>query len=103
MPVGACDDGPEYDWAAGATFRVFEPRHGSRGEIFGRDGPLLAALDVAEIPRGFESRFSGKEPAGGLRIALANLEPAAVKGATLSREGFFAVLSDCAPVVRVRL
>ena len=38
-----------------------------------------------------------------LRIAIANLEPAAVEGATLSREGFFAVLSDCAPVVRVRL
>ena len=103
VPVGACDDGPEYDWAAGATFRVFEPRHGSRGEIFGRDGSLLAALDVSEIPGGFEFRFSGKEPAGGLRIALANLEPAAVEGATLSREGFFAVLSDCAPVVRVRL
>ena len=102
VPVGACDDGPEYDWAAGATFRVFEPRHGSRGEIFGRDGVLLAALDVAEIPGGFEFRFSGKEPDGGLRIALANLEPAAVEGATLSRDGFFAVLSDCAPVVRVR-
>ncbi|MBQ6102331.1 MAG: alpha-xylosidase [Kiritimatiellae bacterium] len=103
VPVGAHDDGPEYDWADGATFRVFGPRHGARGEIFGRDGALLAALDVAEIPGGFEFRFSGKEPAGGLRIALANIEPAAVEGATLSREGFFAVLSDCAPVVRVQL
>ncbi len=103
IAVGACDDGPEYDWAAGATFRVFEPRHGSRGEIFGLDGVLLAALDVAEIPGGFEFRFSGKEPTGGLRIALANLDPAAVEGATLSRDGFFAVLSDCAPVVRAFL
>ncbi len=100
VPVGARDDGPDYDWADGATFRVFEPRHGSRGEIFGRDGALLAVLDVAEIPGGFEFRLSAGR---GLRIALANVEPAQVEGAKLSREGFFAVLSDCAPVVRVRL
>ena len=98
VAVGACDDGPDYDWADGATFRVFEPRHGSRGELFGRDGALLASLDVAEIPGGFEFRLSAGR---GLRIALANVEPAKVEGATLSREGFFAVLSGCAPVVRV--
>ncbi|MBR1837602.1 MAG: alpha-xylosidase [Kiritimatiellae bacterium] len=103
VPVGARDDAPGYDWAAGATFRVFEPRHSAHGEIFGRDGTLLAALDVAEIPGGFELRFSGKEPASGLRVALANLAPAKVEGATLAREGFFAILSCCNPTVRVFL
>ena len=101
VPVGACDDGPEYDWAEGATFRVFEPRPGSRGEIRGRDGALLASLDVVAVEGGLELRLGGS--AAARRIALANLAPAAVEGATLSREGFLAVLSDCAPVVRVRL
>ena len=103
VAVGACDERPDYDWAAGATFRVFEPRPGSRGEIFDRAGALVASLDVAEIPGGFEFRLgggSGGSAPRSLRIALANLEPASVEGATLSREGFFAVLSDCAPVVR---
>ena len=54
-----------------------------------------------EIPGGFELRLGGGAPAGPLRIALANLSPAAVEGATLAREGFFAVLSDCSPVIRV--
>jgi alpha-D-xyloside xylohydrolase len=102
VAVGAHDDGPEYDWADGATFRVFEPRHGSRGEIFDRAGALVASLDVAEIPGGFELRLGGAAPRS-LRIALANLSPAKVEGASLSREGFFAVLSGCEPVVRVRL
>ena len=104
VAVGAHDDGPEYDWADGATFRVFEPRHGSRGEIFDRAGALVASLDVAEIPGGFELRLgggSGGAAPRSLDIALANLSPASVEGATLSRDGFFAVLSDCAPVVRV--
>ena len=101
VPVGACDDGPEYDWAEGATFRVFEPRPGSRGEIRGRDGALLASLDVVAVEGGLELRRGGS--AAARRIALANLAPAAVEGATLSREGFLAVLSDCASVVRVRL
>ena len=101
VPVGACDDGPEYDWAEGATFRVFEPRPGSRGEIRGRDGALLASLDVVAAEGGLELRLGGS--AAARRIALANLAPAAVEGAILSREGFLAVLSDCAPVVRVRL
>lgn len=103
VAVGACDERPDYDWAAGATFRVFEPRTGSRGEVFDRAGALVASLDVAEIPGGFEFRLgggSGGSAPRSLRIALANLEPASVEGAILSREGFFAVLSDCAPVVR---
>lgn len=103
VPVGASDDGPEYDWAAGATFRVFEPRPGSRGEIRGRDGALLASLDVAATEGGLELRLAADRPDRGIRVALANLEPAAVEGATLSREGLFALLSDCAPVVRVLL
>ena len=106
IAVGACEERPDYDWADGATFRIFEPRHGSRGEIFDRAGSLAASLDVAEIPGGFELRLGGgsgegRTPAGPLRIALANLSPAKVEGATLSRDGFFAVLSDCEPVVRV--
>ena len=101
VAVGASDDGPDYDWAAGATFRVFEPRHGSRGEIFDRAGALVASLDIAEIPGGFELRLGGGAAGGSLRIALANLAPAKVEGATCSRDGFFAVLSDCAPVIRV--
>lgn len=106
VAVGASDDGPDYDWADGATFRVFGPRHGSHGEIFGRDGALAASLDVAEIPGGFEFRLSTGADAGsasgrrGFRIALAGFTPEKVEGATLSRDGFFAVLSDCAPVVR---
>ena len=102
VALGAKDDGPEYDWADGATFRVFEPRHGSRGEIFDRAGALVASLDVAAIEGGLELRLGGaalRSP----RIAIANLEPTGVEGATLSRDGLFAVLSDCAPVVRVRL
>jgi alpha-D-xyloside xylohydrolase len=100
IAVGAKDDGPEYDWADGATFRVFEPRPGSRGEIFDRAGALVASLDVAGIEGGLEFRLGGGA-ARSLRIAVANREPARVEGATLSREGFFAVLSGCAPVVRV--
>lgn len=100
VAVGARDEGPDYDWADGATFRVFEPRPGARGEIFDREGRLAASLDVAAIPGGFE--FRPTCPAT-LRIALANLSPTSVEGATLSRDGFFAVLSGCAPVVRVRL
>ena len=106
VPVGACEDGPEYDWADGATFRVFVPRDGARGEIFDRAGRLAASLDVAEIPGGFEFRLGGGERGGAPRsvsIALANVEPASVEGATLSRDGFLAVLSGCAPVVRVIL
>ena len=106
VPVGACEDGPEYDWADGATFRVFEPRDGARGEIFDRAGRLAASLDVAEIPGGFEFRLGGGEGGGAprsARIALANVGPASVEGATLSRDGFLAVLSGCAPVVRVLL
>ena len=98
VPVGACDDGPEYDWAAGATFRVFEPRPGSRGEIRGRDGALLASLDAVSIEGGLELRLGGS--AAARRIALANLETGKVEGATPSREDFFAILSDCEPVVR---
>ena len=86
--------------ADGAIFRVFEPRHGSRGEIFDRSGALAASLDVAAIEGGFEFRLGGAA-ARSLRIAIANCAPAKVEGATLSRDGFFAVLSDCAPVVRV--
>ena len=100
VAVGACDERPDYDWAAGATFRVFEPRPGSRGEIFDRAGALVASLDVVAIEGGLELRLGG--PAA-RRIAIANCAPASVEGATLSREGFFAVLSDCEPVVRVRL
>jgi alpha-D-xyloside xylohydrolase len=102
IAVGAKDDAPEYDWADGATFRVFEPRHGSRGEIFDRAGALVASLDVAAIDGGFELRLDGAA-ARSLRIEIANLSPAKVEGATLSRDGLFAVLSDCEPVVRVRL
>ena len=102
IAVGAHDDAPEYDWADGATFRVFEPRHGSRGEIFDRAGALVASLDVAEIEGGFEFRLGGGA-ARSPRIELANLSPAKVEGATLSRDGFFAVLSGCEPVVRVFL
>ena len=43
IAVGACEERPEYDWVDGATFRVFEPRHGSRGEIFDRAGALVAS------------------------------------------------------------
>ena len=111
VPVGACEEGPEYDWAEGATFRVFEPRSGARGEIFDREGRLSASLDVAEIAGGFEFRLGGGDAAGAgkarsRKIAVAHLEALVgarpvVEGATLSRDGFFSVLSDCAPVVRV--
>jgi alpha-D-xyloside xylohydrolase len=102
IAVGAHDDAPEYDWADGATFRVFEPRHGSRGEIFDRAGALVASLDVAAIDGGFELRLDGAA-ARSLRIELANLSPAKVEGATLSRDGLFAALADCEPVVRIGL
>ena len=92
----------EYAWADGATFRVFEPRHGSRGEIFNRDGALVASLDVAKIEGGLEFRLGGAAPRS-LRIAIANFEPEMVDGAKWSFNGFDLVLSDCAPVVRVRL
>ena len=106
IAVGAHDDGPDYDWSDGASFFVFEPRHGSRGEIFDREGRLAASLDVVEIPGGFEFRLgggSGDAVPRSLRIALANVEPASVEGATLSRDGFFTVFADCASVIRVFL
>ena len=114
VAVGACEERPEYDWAAGATFRVFEPRHGARGEIFDRGGDLVAALDVATIPGGWEFRLTaGESVLSSLKIAIASplsanraAEPddrVRVEGAALSRDGFFDVLSVCSPCVRVHL
>ena len=105
VAAGARDDGSDYDWADGATFRVFEPRHGSRGEIFDRAGALVASLDVVAVPGGFELRIgggSGGAAPRSLRIAVANPGSGLrAEGAVLSREGFFAVLSGCGPVVRL--
>ena len=106
VPLGAHDDGPEYEWADGATFRVFEPHDGSRCEILDASGLLAVALDVSTIDGGFEFRFSGpsarsESACGKMRIAIANMAPTHVEGAKLSQDGFFAVCSGCKETVRV--
>ncbi|MBR4442062.1 MAG: alpha-xylosidase [Clostridia bacterium] len=97
IPVGARDDGPDYDYADGVTFfcyaRSGENRVYSGGaEVTGRDGAVSCSIALSGDAAGCAVKFEGDRPC---RVVLVHAGiPKAVEGAAfeLPRDGLMLTL-----------
>ena len=92
IAVGACDDGPEYDYAENVTFKVYEPNDTCRQIVYGMDGSVETEIcvernnDVLTISVTGDKKYS---------IELINIKATEVCGANVAYEGNNTILTKC--------
>ncbi len=76
IPVGAVEDRPEYDYAAGVTFHVFEPADGARLSVRVPDslGQPAATLELERDGARLSFRLTGSAP--GWKVLLRGVSAA---------------------------
>jgi len=89
IPIGAHDDGPEYDYAAGVTLRVFELEDGAEVStvVTAADGAALATFTTTRSGRTIRVVASGSGEAGateGWRVQLSGVEDVRAEGGVAS-------------------
>lgn len=92
IAVGACEEGPEYDYADNVTFRVYEVTSQASAVVYDMEGRKAAELTVRRDGNRLEITAETGKPFG---VELYNVAVEAVEGAQLRQEGNCAVLEQC--------
>lgn len=92
IAVGACEEGPEYDYADNVTFRVYEVTSQASAVVYDMEGRKAAELTVRRDGNRLEITAETGKPFG---VELYNVAVEAVEGAQLRQEGNSAVLEQC--------
>ena len=92
IAIGACEEGPEYDYAYNVTFRVYEVTSQASAVVYDMEGRKAAELTVRRDGNRLEITA---ETDKAFTVELYNVAVEAVEGAQLRQEGSCAVLEQC--------
>ncbi|MDD6043181.1 MAG: alpha-xylosidase, partial [Eubacteriaceae bacterium] len=92
IAVGACEEGPEYDYAENVTFRVYEVTEQASAVVYDMDTGKAAELTVRRDGNRLEITAKTDKP---FTVELYNVTAESVEGAQLRQEGNCAVLEQC--------
>ncbi|MGM9617438.1 alpha-xylosidase [Butyricicoccus sp.] len=102
VAVGAHDDGPEYDYADGATLRVYAVQDGKTAEttIYGMDGKPELIVSVQRQGNQLQITTEGDKP---FTMELLHVNADRVQGADMEVRDSVTVLTGCQKQVTVLL
>ena len=92
IAIGACEEGPEYDYADNVTFRVYEVTSQASAVVYDMEGRRTAELTVRRDGNRLDITAKTEKP---FTVELYNVAVEAVEGAQLRQEGSCAVLEQC--------
>ncbi len=102
VAVGACEDGPEYDYAKDVTLKVYAlaEKKEAKTTIYGMDGQL--ALCMTAVKEGNEIKIS-VDADNAFTIELVNLRVKEAQGAQMDYEGNSTILRACESTITVTI
>ena len=102
LPLGACDDKPDYDYADGVELRIYELQEGARASktVYGMNGQAELTIKVVRAAGTITISVDAAKP---YTIRLMNVQAAEVDGAEAVADGPDTVLKNCTGQMVVKL
>ena len=86
LPFGARDDRPDYDYADGVTYRIYEPKGDSSAWIYDAEQNIVAGIEVSEMEDGLFEFQVQSEGDKAFSIEIYGRRIVSVQGAKLSEQ-----------------
>ncbi len=103
IPFGATNDRPDYDYANGTTYRVYEPTGTSSVNVYDKDQNVAAALTVTVNEDGsIAITMDAKDSSKAFSVELYGVDVKSAEGAKLEQCDGFVRLSECADHIVIR-
>ena len=102
IPLGACEEKPDYDYADGVELRIYELQEGARASktVYGMDGEAELTIKAVRTTDTITICVDAQKP---YSIRLMNLQATDVDGAEAVVDGQDTVLKNCKGQMVVKL
>ncbi len=102
LPMGACDDRPDYDYAEGVELRIYELQEGAKASktVYGMTGVAELTVKAAKAEGHITIHV---EASKNYTVRLVNVQASAAEGASLTIEGNDTVLTPSAGKIVITL
>ena len=102
LPLGACEEKPDYDYADGVELRIYELQEGARAAktVYGMSGEAELTIKAVRAAGTITISVDADKP---YTVRLMNLQAAEVDGAEAVVDGQDTILKDCKSQIVVKL